>query len=188
MIATQSERLAQITEEVLLASQLDRGEVAVEHDRVDVAHLARRVVETLQAHLIVPVTLKAPGAAFATGDRDRIEQILINLLDNAAKYSPEGGAITVSVRSLGAEVRVSVADTGTGIPEAEREHVFDRYWQAIHTRRAGAGLGLFIVKGIVEAHGGRAWAEPGPGGGACLCFTLPTYSSSLRIQQPDART
>src|SRR2546421_3563232 len=93
MIATQSERLAQITEEVLLASRLDRGEVTVERDPVDVAELARGTVDAMQSHIGVDVTLDASQSAFATGDRDRIQQILINLLDNAAKFSPRGGGI-----------------------------------------------------------------------------------------------
>jgi signal transduction histidine kinase len=127
------------------------------------------------------------GAAEVMCDRDRVLQVLSNLIGNALKFTPPDGTITVSVRSLGAEVRVCVADSGTGIPEAEREHVFDRYWQATHTRRAGAGLGLFIVKGIVEAHGGRAWAEAAPGGGASICFTLPTCLS-LPMHRPDLRS
>jgi signal transduction histidine kinase len=107
-------------------------------------------------------------------DRDRVLQVLSNLIGNALKFTPTGGAITIGADSLANAVRFSVCDTGPGIAEAQRRQVFDRYWQASHARRAGAGLGLFIVKGIVEAHGGHAWAETAPGGGACLCFTLPT--------------
>src|SRR5439155_311459 len=108
MIATQSERLAQITEEVLLASRLDRGEVTVERDRVDVAELARGTIDAMQPQLGVDVTLDAPEAACAMGDRDRIQQILINLLDNAGKYSPEGGTISVSVGDDDGHVRLAV--------------------------------------------------------------------------------
>jgi two-component system phosphate regulon sensor histidine kinase PhoR len=121
MIAAQSERLAQITEEVLLASRLDRGEVTVEQERVDVAELARGTIEALQPQLGVDVTLNGPRAAFATGDRDRIAQILINLLDNAGKYSPEGGTVTVSVGEETRHVRLTVTDRGVGIaPSSSR--------------------------------------------------------------------
>ena len=87
-----------------------------------------------------------------------------------------GWASRSAARARGEEVQLSVCDTGSGIPEAEREHVFDRYWQARHARRAGAGLGLYIVKGIVEAHHGRVWVEANADGGASLCFTLPATS------------
>src|SRR5439155_6793394 len=115
MIATQSERLAQITEEVLLASKLDRGEVTVEQERVDIAQLARETVNAMASHLDCPVNVDAPTPAYATGDRDRIQQILVNLLDNAAKYSPKDCAISVSVVAEDSRVRLAVADEGVGI-------------------------------------------------------------------------
>lgn len=191
-IGRTTERMMRLIEDLLAASKIESGSFSVEPKPEPVAAMIDEAVDSFRdsaATKSIALHEELDGvAAEVMCDRDRVLQVLSNLIGNALKFTPPDGAITVSVRSLGAEVRVSVADTGAGIPEAEREHVFDRYWQATHTRRAGAGLGLFIVKGIVEAHGGRAWAEAGPGGGACLCFTLPTYSSSLPIQQPDART
>src|SRR5690606_16287974 len=86
-------------------------------------------------------------------DHDRILQVFSNLIDNAIKFTPEGGRITVRAAPGPDEVVFSVADTGTGIPKEQRAHLFDPFWQARRARRAGAGLGLSIVRGIVEAHG-----------------------------------
>ncbi len=176
MIATQSERLAQITEEVLLASRLDRGEVAVEHDRVDVAELARRTVQTMQPHISVAVTLDAPGDAFATGDRDRIQQILINLLDNAAKYSPSGGGITVSVRETARHIELAVTDEGVGIAPADQEAIFEKFYRVdphLTQTPGGTGLGLYICRELAERMEGKIAVESEPGRGSTFVLELP---------------
>jgi PAS domain S-box-containing protein len=176
MIATQSERLAQITEEVLFASRLDRGEVAVERDRVDVAELARRAVETMQPQLSVAVTLDAPPEACAIGDRDRIEQILINLLDNAAKYSPEGGRITVSVSETERQVQLAVADEGVGIAPTEQEAIFEKFYRVdphLTQTPGGTGLGLYICRELTERMSGEIAVESEPGGGSTFVLSLP---------------
>jgi PAS domain S-box-containing protein len=176
MIATQSERLAQITEEVLLASRLDRGEISVEHDRVDVAELARRTVETMQPHISVAVTLEAPGEAFATGDRDRIQQILINLLDNAAKYSPSGGGITVSVGETAEHIELSVTDEGVGIAPAEQEAIFEKFYRVdphLSQTPGGTGLGLYISRELAQRMSGEIAVESQPGSGSTFVLELP---------------
>jgi PAS domain S-box-containing protein len=176
MIATQSERLAQITEEVLLASRLDRGEVAVEQDRVDVAGLARRTVETMQPQLSLGVTLGAPREAFATGDRDRIEQILINLLDNAAKYSPDGGEIKVSVSETDEHVRVAVADEGVGIAPTEQQAIFEKFYRVdphLTQTPGGTGLGLYICRELARRMGGEITVASEPGHGSTFVLELP---------------
>lgn len=176
MIATQSERLAQITEEVLLASSLDRGEVAVEQDRVEVAGLVRGTIATMQPHLGVPVTIDAEGEAFATGDRDRIEQIVINLLDNAAKFSPDGGEITVFVGEGGGRVRVAVADEGVGIDPAEHEVIFEKFYRVdpeLAQAPGGTGLGLYICRELAGRMGGEITVLSAPGNGATFVLALP---------------
>jgi signal transduction histidine kinase len=105
-------------------------------------------------------------------DPKRIFRVLSNLLGNAIKFSPVGGTITVRTERLGGELLITVIDTGPGIPAEAIPHVFDRYWKAQPASPAGSGLGLYIAKGIVEAHGGRIWAESSPDG-ARLFFTLP---------------
>ena len=100
-------------------------------------------------------------------------QILSNLVGNALKFTPEGGSIFIEARQAGHEAVFSVRDTGQGISEVELPHIFDRFWQAQSTRGAGIGLGLSIVKGVVEAHGGRLWVESKLGSGTTFFFTLP---------------
>jgi PAS domain S-box-containing protein len=176
MIATQSERLAQITEEVLLASRLDRGEVTVERDHVDVAELARGTVDAMQPHLGVDVTLDAPQSAFATGDRDRIQQILINLLDNAAKFSPQGGGITVSVGQDADRVRLAVADEGVGIAPSEQQAIFEKFYRVdphLTETPGGTGLGLYICGELAGRMDGNITVESEPGRGSTFALELP---------------
>jgi PAS domain S-box-containing protein len=109
-------------------------------------------------------------------DRDRVVQVLENLIGNAIKFAPRSGCITIAAIRVPGEVQFSVEDTGAGIPENSLTHVFDRFWQAESTSRRGAGLGLPICKFIIEAHGGRIWAESTLGRGTSFFFTVPTAS------------
>jgi two-component system sensor histidine kinase KdpD len=104
-----------------------------------------------------------------------LEQVLINLLENAAKYTPEGQPIEISARAEDHEVLVEVADRGPGIPKDEAEHIFEKFYRLPRagSKPGGAGLGLAICRGIVEAHGGKMWVENREGGGAAFRFTLP---------------
>lgn len=106
-----------------------------------------------------------------TVDPDRIQQVLSNLVGNAVKHTPEGGRVTITGGSDGREIKISVRDTGPGIPAKDLEFVFDRFWRGSMGR--GIGLGLAIAKGIVKAHGGEIWAESTPGEGSAFTFTLP---------------
>jgi signal transduction histidine kinase/PAS domain-containing protein len=106
-------------------------------------------------------------------DRPRILQVFSNLIGNAIKFTPEGGAITVRAELGDREARFSVTDTGSGIAVEELPHIFERFWQARKTARLGAGLGLAIAKGIVDAHGGKIWAESKSGKGSTFFFALP---------------
>jgi signal transduction histidine kinase len=105
-------------------------------------------------------------------DRERVLQVFSNIIGNAIRFTPKGGTIDVSVDAEPGAVRFTIRDTGPGIPEADLPHIYDRYWQSGETKRKG-GLGLFIAREIVKAHGGRLWAESVPGEGATFYFTLP---------------
>ena len=118
-------------------------------------------------------------------DRDRILQVLSNLVGNAAKFTPEGGTITVSVKATGRDVQFSVSDTGPGIRAEEMAHIFDRFWQATRTASLGTGLGLPIAKGIVEAHGGTIWVESQPGIGTTFYFTVPSAPAASTSRPGD---
>jgi PAS domain S-box-containing protein len=114
------------------------------------------------------------GDARLDCDRDRVLQVIGNLVGNAIKLCQAGDSIAMTCVAAGREVLFAVADTGPGIPEAELPHLFEPYWSAERHAKKGTGLGLYISKGIVEAHGGRLWAESRQGEGATFYFTLPT--------------
>jgi signal transduction histidine kinase len=117
-------------------------------------------------------------------DHDRILQVLSNLIGNSLKFTPKGGAIELSLRRKGTEVEVSVSDNGPGIPEQARARVFEKFSQLEMNDRRGLGLGLFIARWIVEAHGGRIWAASEEGTGSTFSFTLPlTHVSRGRKEQ-----
>jgi signal transduction histidine kinase len=106
-------------------------------------------------------------------DRNRILQVFGNLIGNAVKFCRPGDTITVRCLRNGNEMRVSVADTGPGIPADVASKIFEPYWSATQHVKLGAGLGLYIARGIIEGHGGRIWVESTPGHGATFSFTLP---------------
>jgi len=146
--------------------------------------LAEEVCELSRIHArskTVTVYCQVEGTATLYVDRDRLFQVLTNLVDNAIKFTPEGGAITLK-SALGAnEVRFSVSDTGPGIAESDRDRIFEPYWQAPATAHLGTGLGLSIAKQIVEQHGGKIWVESTPGEGTTFVFTIPTRINRDRI-------
>jgi two-component system phosphate regulon sensor histidine kinase PhoR len=177
MIATQAARLSQITEEVLLTSQLDRGELRVEQEPVQVAEIVEQTVETMRAQLPDSKTIEieiSPEVGTASGDRDRLQQVLVNLLDNAIKY----GGDRVEVRADGANgvVRIVVADTGPGISLGDRQRIFEKFYRAdpqLAREPSGTGLGLYISRELTERMGGRLELSPEPGSGATFVVELP---------------
>ena len=126
------------------------------------------------------ITLEARvnGEVVAHCAPEKVERVLFNLLTNSLRHTPSDGAVAVLVEPLANEVQVTVDDTGEGIPPESLQRVFERFWRADRARsRAGAGLGLAIARGLVEAQGGRIWAESRPGGGARIRFTLPSATA-----------
>jgi len=121
-------------------------------------------------HISLVLDLNDPPKIDA--DPHRISRVFSNLLGNAIKFTPEGGTVTLSARPRDGALSVTIADTGPGIAPENLAHVFDRYWRPKGSEGDGTGLGLYIVRGIVEAHGGRVWAESSPQG-STFVFTLP---------------
>jgi signal transduction histidine kinase len=117
---------------------------------------------------------------FVSCDHERALQIIVNLLDNAIKFTPDGGTITISTKQSGDAIEFSISDTGLGIHQDQLPHIFDRYWQAERSSRRGAGLGLSIVSELVKVHGGKIWVESKLEQGTTIFFTLPADLSNLR--------
>jgi two-component system phosphate regulon sensor histidine kinase PhoR len=175
MIGAQGTRLTQITEEVLLANRLDRGDVRVDVEHVDVGEVVQSAAETMRERLPATVSLSARtnGAATAVGDRGRIEQVLVNLIDNAVKYSPDGGEVVVRTAASPATVRVEVVDEGVGIAPAEQTAVFEKFYRAGSQHGPGTGLGLYICRELVRRMGGTIGVDSRPGKGSTFFFELP---------------
>ncbi len=177
MIGSQGRRLTQVTDDVLLASRLDRGDLRFEREPVDLAELVQTAVETMREQLPEAVTLRVvpDGAVTAVGDPDRIEQVLLNLIDNAVKYSPGGGEVTVSTLPAEGRVRVEVADEGLGIPLAEHDSVFEKFYRGSSVEvPTGTGLGLYICRELVRRMGGTIGVRSRPGSGSTFYFELPS--------------
>lgn len=184
IVVEQSERLSELVEQILLAAQLDSGGLQYTLERFDAGELARTVVEAVRPRLPAEVTveLSAPPASTAFGDPGKTRRVLTNLVDNAVKYSPDGGRIRVAVAARGRALRFVVRDEGLGIPPAEQERVFEKFYRldAAMTRGVGgSGLGLYICRELVEGMGGRIWVRSEPGVGSEFCFELPLAERQL---------
>ncbi len=184
IIHDQSAKLGRLVRELLDVSRIQAGRLEFHLSPTDVADVAKTVAEQIQ--MVSPghrVDVDADEPATVLGDRDHLEQVVANLVDNAIKYSPEGGAVRVRVRVEGDEVHSTVEDEGIGIPADQLSRVFDIFYrttEAERRRTPGLGLGLFITRGIVERHGGRIWAESEVGRGTRVHVVLPLQPGEQR--------
>ena len=157
--------------------RIDTGRLSVEAKPEPAGELVRNAVELLsplaEARGIAVSTFLPPESLRVLCDKDRILQVFSNLIGNAVKFTPPGGSIVVRCEDAGDGARFIVADTGRGLSAEERAHVFDRFWRGDESARGGTGLGLFIVKAIVTAHGGEVSVAGVPAQGATFSFTLP---------------
>jgi PAS domain S-box-containing protein len=172
-VARESERLTAIVDALLNVARLDTGDLAVTLEPTDVGTVLSDVVESAAAsvndgHRFVA---DVDGAGLAQADPDKLRQVLEQLVSNAVKYSPDGGTVTVTARRAEDAVEVAVVDEGIGIPAAERERIFTKFYKAGGGQ--GTGLGLFIAQGLVREMGGRMWVESEEGRGSRFAFELP---------------
>jgi signal transduction histidine kinase len=167
-----------LTQDLLEVAGMEAGTISVEPQEEPVDRLLRSACRTMQsvasAKRVELCCEHGTDVPPVHADRDRIDQVLGNLIGNAVRFTPEGGRVRVGAGQDGEWVRFSVADTGVGIDPADLPHVFDRFWQAKRSRDGGAGLGLAIARGIVAAHGGKMWVKSERGSGSTFFFTLPT--------------
>ena len=173
-------RMRSLIEDLLILTQLEAGTYRLHKTEVGADELLREMLELCQPLAAAkPVSLEVPSplAPYRLWcDRERLLQVFSNLVGNALKFTPAGGHVSLDVMARDAEAVFVVADDGPGIPGKALPHVFDRFWQAMRSpeeRQQGAGLGLSIVKGIIEAHGGRVWVDSRLGEGSRFYFSVP---------------
>jgi heavy metal sensor kinase len=161
----ETERLSRIVESLLTISRLDAGEAQVEHIRLDLAELAVNTTEQmslLAEDKKIALKSETDGQVFTEGDPARLKQVIVNLVDNAIKYTSEGGTVRVRTGLMNGKATIVVEDNGAGIPAEALPHIFERFYRVDKARTrqlGGTGLGLAIVKSIVTAHGGRITVE-----------------------------
>ncbi|HPT33098.1 MAG TPA: ATP-binding protein [Bacillota bacterium] len=187
VVSAETERMVNLVKDLLVLSQLDYSQMEWHKTEVDLGELAREVREQLLRKWgseAAPIKVEMPEMLpVVWADKERIRQVFVNLLNNALKYTPPEGEITVSAGLEAGLIKVLVADTGVGIPPEDLPHLFERFYRVEKTRSrnyGGTGLGLSIARKIVEAHGGEIWVESEPGKGTRVWFTLPPAKDDER--------
>jgi PAS domain S-box-containing protein len=193
VVVDQASRFNKLVQLQLDISRLHTGQLRIECAPLDVGALARRVVEeVLPSVTMHTIAYAGPDTPLLVeGDELRLDQVLQNLLQNAIKYSPEGGAVQVQVERRGATVRVAVSDEGVGIPQAELPHLFQRFYRASNVdggQISGLGVGLYIVKELVLLHGGTVDVVSKEGSGSTFIITLPLLEDQTAAQAPSVPT
>jgi len=193
-IASESERLINIVDDLLNVARLETGTLGLALGSTDVGEVASEVVARVAEHTNGDhqFTLEADGGDLVVqADREKLAQILLNLVDNAVKFSPEGGRITVSARRRTDSVEVRVADEGIGIARGDQQRIFTKFYRAEGVTQGGTpgtGLGLFLARGLLAAMGGRIWVESKEGEGSSFVFDLPLAKGEARVEEPEAVT
>ena len=192
VIAQESERLSRVAADILLANRIDSGRLKLETGPLDVARLADDVVEQMRScfaerdDVTLELVVSEPGS-FVAGDEDKLRQVLINLVDNAVKYSPDGAAVEVRVEPNVTSLRVSVSDEGLGIPHGEQQRIFGKFYRVdpqLSRGVGGTGLGLYICRELVRRMDGRLTVSSKEGEGSTFVVELPLAAAPAA--EPDA--
>jgi signal transduction histidine kinase len=178
MIESEATRLARIVDQILLAGQLDADAVELDETECDLEEVASGVIESAAVHLpeSISLDLTVDGAAPIRCDENKLRQVLVNLVDNAVKYSPQGGRVELRVRNVNGSCQIEVADEGLGIPPDEHERIFEKFYRLDPQQTqgvGGSGLGLYICRELVERMNGRLHVESEPGKGSRFTVELP---------------
>ncbi len=173
-----SNRLDRLVDELLDVSRIEQGRFELAKEELNLADVLANAVEEMQLQLVLnPITATVkPGAESLVADPEKLDRLLLILLENAANFAPPNSPIAVEAERIGEETVISVLDRGSGIPDESRERVFDRFYQVAEVEYhsiPGLGMGLHIARQIVQAHGGRIWNEPREGGGTAFRFSIP---------------
>jgi PAS domain S-box-containing protein len=176
-IRQSAQQMESLVNDLLDVKRLESGSMALRTETVSIPDAMHNVMEVFrpiaQGRSITLECRLGKNLPSVSGDRQRLIQVLSNLVGNGLKFTEPGGSVTVEARLARDVVLFTVADTGSGIEAAHLPHVFDRFWQARREGRKGLGLGLAIARGVVEAHGGHIWAESTPGEGSTFLFSIP---------------
>ncbi len=178
-IERHSNRLTNLIEDLLTISRLESGQITLQLRAIPLRSFAAGLVSELQSRAEergTRISNEVPEQLVGRADPDRLEQVFVNLVENAIKYGRAGGLVSIRGRAVNSHIEICVKDDGPGIPAEARERVFERFYRVDKARSrdaGGTGLGLSIVKHIVQSHGGKVWVESEPGKGAQFFFTLP---------------
>jgi PAS domain S-box-containing protein len=187
-IASESERLINIVDDLLNVARLETGTLGLTLGTTDVGEVVGEVVDRVAQHVNGDYRFEVEvprGEVAVRADREKLGQIVLNLVDNAVKFSPDGGRIRISARRRADTAEVRVADEGIGISRADQERIFTKFYRAEGAARSeaqGTGLGLFLARGLLGAMGGRIWVESEEGEGASFVFELP-IASGERVKE-----
>jgi two-component system, OmpR family, phosphate regulon sensor histidine kinase PhoR len=190
VVAQESERLTRIAGDILLANQIEAGRLRLKDLEFDVAELVRAVVDQMQAALTgkegIELVLEAPETLpRVSGDEDKLRQVLLNLIDNAIKYSPDGGRVGIRIEQRDSGVRIAVSDEGLGIPHADQQRIFGKFYRVDPQQTGGVGgtgLGLYISRELVRHMGGRVTVTSREGHGSTFVVDLPLLPITHREQ------
>lgn len=183
ILEQQTERLDRLVQDVLNASRLENRDLSLQLEPMSILPVVGQVVEQVRAgnnERIIQEPIK-PGLPMVFADRDRVSEVLINLLDNANKYSPADSKIEIDVSADQVGVMVSIRDSGPGLPPDDKDRLFDKFYRTDGSDSQSAygyGLGLYVCRRLIEAQGGQIWAENHPDGGAVFSFTLPAWQEN----------
>jgi PAS domain S-box-containing protein len=180
MAKNNTERLIRLVTDLLDVSKIEAGKMKLKLEKIDIKSLANDILKTYEKEFSkkqLSIKKYIPqNIGFIRADRDKLEEVIVNLLSNAMKYTPPGGCVTIKIAEAGNKMRFEISDTGPGIAKENFDKLFDKFERLTAEKEAGTGLGLPITKDIVELHKGKIWVESELGKGSKFIFTLPGYS------------